>query len=123
MLVQRQWRQEGGPYAGTPLPQLQPVETPTKHNMKGVRKLTGRKAGRSRHVQISELRSRDEYDQAVLDFLVAIVVGKFLPKLMEGWNRQGGRLGCGERQLQPYILSFHFCFFFSFYSGPAVRVH
>ena len=38
---------------------------------------TGWKAGRCRHVQISELFSLEICDQAVLDFLVATEVGKF----------------------------------------------
>jgi len=47
---------------------------------KAVGKVTGWKAGRCRHVQISELLSRDECDQAVMDFLAATEVGKFPPK-------------------------------------------
>jgi len=45
-----------------------------------VGKATRWKAGRCRHVQVSELFSRDECDQAVMDFLVATEVGKFPPK-------------------------------------------
>jgi len=47
---------------------------------KAVGKATGWKAGRCRHVQVSELFSRDECDQAVVDFLAATEVGKFPPK-------------------------------------------
>ena len=47
---------------------------------KAVGKATGWKAGRCRHVQVSELFSRDECDQAVMDFLAATEVGKFPPK-------------------------------------------
>jgi len=47
---------------------------------KAVGKAMGWKAGRCRHVQISELFSRDECDQAVVDFLAATDVGKFPPK-------------------------------------------
>jgi hypothetical protein len=45
-----------------------------------VGKVTGWKAGRCRHVQVSELFSRDECDQAVMDFLAATEVRKFPPK-------------------------------------------
>jgi hypothetical protein len=45
-----------------------------------VGKATGWKAGRCRHVQISELFSIEECDQAVMDFLAATDIGKFLPK-------------------------------------------
>jgi len=47
---------------------------------KAVGKATGWKAGRCRHVQVSELFSRDECDQPVMDFLAATEVGKFPPK-------------------------------------------
>jgi len=47
---------------------------------KVVGKATGWKAGRCRHVQVSELFSRDECDQAVMDILAATEVGKFPPK-------------------------------------------
>jgi len=47
---------------------------------KAVGKATGWKAGRCRHVQVSELFSSDECDQAVMDFLAATELGKFLPK-------------------------------------------
>jgi hypothetical protein len=46
---------------------------------KAVRKATGWRAGRCRHVQISELFSIEECDQAVMDFLAATEVGKFPP--------------------------------------------
>ena len=48
-----------------------------------VGKATGWKAGRCRHVQISELFSIEECDQAVMDFLAATKVGKFSPKVKE----------------------------------------
>ena len=51
-----------------------------KELWKAVRKATGWKAGRCRHVQISELFSIEECDQAVMDFLAATEVGKFPPK-------------------------------------------
>jgi len=47
---------------------------------KAVGKVTGWKAGRCRHVQISELFTMEECDQAVIDFLAATDVGKFPPK-------------------------------------------
>jgi len=43
-------------------------------------KATGWKAGRCRHVQISELFTIGKCDQAVMDSLVATEVGKFPPK-------------------------------------------
>jgi len=46
---------------------------------KAVRKATDCRAGRCRHVQISELFSIEECDQAVMDFLAATEVGKFPP--------------------------------------------
>jgi hypothetical protein len=46
---------------------------------KAVGKATGWKAGRCRHVQVSELFSIEECDQAVMDFLAATEVGKFPP--------------------------------------------
>jgi hypothetical protein len=45
-----------------------------------VGKATGWKVGRCRHVQVSELFSIGECDQAVMDFLAAAEVGKFPPK-------------------------------------------
>jgi len=47
---------------------------------KAVGKAKGWKAGRCRHVQVSELFSMEECDQAVVDFLAATEVGKFPPK-------------------------------------------
>jgi hypothetical protein len=47
---------------------------------KVVGKAAGWKAGRYRYVQISELFSIEECDQAVMDFLAATEVGKFPPK-------------------------------------------
>jgi hypothetical protein len=40
----------------------------------------GWKAGRCRHMQISELLSVEECDQEVMDFLAATEVGKSTPK-------------------------------------------
>jgi len=48
---------------------------------KAVGKATGWTAGRCRHVQISELFSIEECDQAVMDSLAATEVGKFPAKV------------------------------------------
>jgi hypothetical protein len=45
-----------------------------------VGKATGWKAGRCRHMQVSELFSMEQCDQAVMDFLATTEVGKFPPK-------------------------------------------
>jgi len=45
-----------------------------------VGKSTGWKPGRCRHVQITDLFSVEECDQAVMDFLVATEVRKFPPR-------------------------------------------
>jgi hypothetical protein len=50
---------------------------------KAVGKATGWKAGRCRHVQVSELFSMEKCDQAVMDFLAATDVGKFPLKRVE----------------------------------------
>jgi len=47
---------------------------------KTVGQTTGWKAGRCRHVQISELFTIEECAQEVMEFLVATDVGKFHPK-------------------------------------------
>jgi len=52
-----------------------------KELRKAVGKATGWTAGRCRHVQISELFSIAECDQAVMDFLAATEVGKFPVKV------------------------------------------
>jgi hypothetical protein len=41
---------------------------------------TGRKAGRCRDVQVSELFSMEQCDKVVMDFLATTEVGKFPPK-------------------------------------------
>jgi hypothetical protein len=50
---------------------------------KAVGKATGWRAGRCRHVQISELFSMEKCDKAVLDFLATTEVGKFPPRRVE----------------------------------------
>jgi hypothetical protein len=52
-----------------------------KELWKAVGKATSWKAGRCRHVQITELFSIEECDQAVMNFLAANEVGKFPPKV------------------------------------------
>jgi hypothetical protein len=54
-----------------------------KELWKAVGEATGWKAGRCRLVQISELLSLDQCDQAVLDFLAAIEIGKSPPRQVE----------------------------------------
>jgi len=54
---------------------------PQKELWKAVGKAMGWKAGRCRHVQVSELFSIEVCDQAVMDFLAATEVGKFPPKV------------------------------------------
>jgi hypothetical protein len=44
---------------------------------RAVGKVMGWKAGRCRHVQVSELFCMQKCDQAVMDFLAATDVGKF----------------------------------------------
>jgi hypothetical protein len=56
---------------------------------KEVGKATGWRAGRCRHVQVSELLSMEKCDKAVMDFLAATDVGKFPPKT-GGGVRAGG---------------------------------
>ena len=68
------------PDAGVPLPPLQPVKRSPERTVEGGGKVTGWKAGRCRHVQISEMFSIVECDRAVMDFLVATEVRKFPPK-------------------------------------------
>jgi hypothetical protein len=50
-----------------------------KAQLKAVGKATGWKAGRCRHMQISELFSMEECDQAGMDFLAATEAEKFPP--------------------------------------------
>ena len=75
---------------------------------KAVGKVTGWKAGRCRQMQVSELFSMEECDQAVVDFLASTEVGKFPPKRLEVWSARRGRLRCGERRQWAYIFSFLF---------------
>ena len=65
-------------------------------------KATGCKAGRCRHVQISELFSIEECDQAVMDFLVATDVGKFPAQMNDGMEEAKRRAqvrGGGDGEL------------------------
>ena len=52
-----------------------------KELCQAVGKATGWNSGRCRHVQLSELFSLEQCDQAVMDFLAATEVGKFPPKV------------------------------------------
>jgi Na+-transporting NADH:ubiquinone oxidoreductase subunit NqrF len=58
---------------------------------KEVGKATEWRAGRCRHVKVSELFSIEKWDQAVMDFLVATDVGKFPPKTSAGATAGGQR--------------------------------
>ena len=82
---------------------------------------TGWKVGRCRLVQISEHFSIDECDQAVMDFLVATEVGKFLPKCSSCMERAQGlrlRSGVGDHRVIPFFLSlFLSVSYLSFVSG------
>ena len=75
-------------------------------------KATGWDPGRCCHVQISELFSFEECDQAVMDLLVATEVGKFLPKSrrsgMEWAQGMGLRSGIGGNGIIPFSLLLSF---------------
>ena len=75
-----------------------------------VGKAMGRKAGRCRQVQISELFSVEECDQAVVDFLAASEVVKFLPEWMTVWRWPRGWLRSRGQRRWGYI-SVPFCSF------------
>jgi hypothetical protein len=78
-----------------------------------VRKVTACRAGRCRHLQLSDLVSIEECDPAVMDFLVATAVGKFLPSLSSGMERPQGlglRGGIGGSGVIPFLLSFSLSF-------------
>jgi hypothetical protein len=61
---------------------------------KALGKATGWNVSRCRQVQISELFSLENCDQAVMDFLAATDVGKFPPELAEEF----GQDECGQDQ-------------------------
>jgi len=69
-----------GPDMGAPLLPLQPVERPAECTLESGGKVTGWKEGRCRHVQVSELFSMAESDEAVVDFQAATEVRKFPPE-------------------------------------------
>jgi len=79
---------------------------------KAVGQTTGWKAGRCRHVTISELFTIEECDQAVMDFLAATDVGKFRPKRRSGmeWAERLEARGQCWRQRDYSILSFFLSF-------------
>ena len=73
-------------------------------------KTRGWKAGRCRHMQVSELFSMEVCNQAVMDFLAATEVGNFPPKWMTEWRRRRGWLRRGGRRWWGFI-SVPFCSF------------
>jgi hypothetical protein len=95
-----------------------------------VGKATGWKAGRCRHVQISELFSIEECDQAVMDFLAATESGSSRPNETKWRYGVGSGLRAHERAQSSgaegaaimglYLssfLSFFLSFYLSFVSG------
>jgi len=82
---------------------------------------TGWKVGRCRHMQISELFTIEECDQAVKDFLVATEVGIFPPKTRSGIEQAEGLEARGRRWRQrdytilSFILSCHLCLSLTFH--------
>jgi hypothetical protein len=73
---------------------------------------TGRIAGICRHMQISELYSMEECDQVLMDFLVALQVGKFPPRcrsVVKHVLRLTEGRGAAEVGVHLRILSFPFC--------------
>jgi len=88
-----------------------------------VGKVMGWKAGRYRHVQVSELFSLEECDEAVMNFLVATEVGKLPPKSLDVWSRRRCCLRCGEWRQSVYIsLCLNcFCPSFSFHLSVAMK--
>jgi len=72
------------------------------------------RAGGCRPVQIPALLSNEEWDQALMDFLVATEVRKCPPKWSSGmeWaQRLGIRIGIGGNRVIPFALSFFSSFF------------
>ena len=51
-------------------------------------KATGWRAGRCQHVKVSELRSMEKCNKAVMDILAAADIGKFPPKRAEEEEEQ-----------------------------------
>ena len=93
---------------------------------KAVGKATGWKAGRCRHVQISELLSVEDGDQAVMDGLAATEVWKFPPKRRRygaGAEADSGAWSGGSGHISSLLFSFPFrsglvyLLVFSFVSG------
>jgi hypothetical protein len=89
---------KGGPSIGAPLPPLQEVENEQQELWKAVGRETSWKAGRCRHVQTWELFSLETCDQAVMGFLAATGVGKYIRRRAEQSVRGS--------------LSFHFVSFY-----------
>jgi len=101
------------PDAGAPLPPLQQMERPAEDTLEGSGWATCWKAGRCRHVQVSELFNIEECDQAVMDFLAATEVGKFPPKRSSGMEQAQG-LGLGGGAVGNGVILFSLSFFLSF---------
>jgi hypothetical protein len=59
------------------------MERPAEDALESGGKERSLKAGRCRHVRVSELFSMEKCDKAVMDFLAATDVGKFPPKRVE----------------------------------------
>jgi len=101
MQVVQRWR---GTDSGASRPALQPIETPEDKALKGEGSAPSWKAGRYRHVQISELFSMEICNQAVVDFLAATDVGRLPPRQAEqggqeqGGQEQGGQVQGGQEQ-------------------------
>jgi len=83
---------------------------------KKVGKATGWRAGRCRHVQVSELLSVEKCDKAVMDFLAATDVGKFPPE-MDGGGIRAGELSLISSPFPLYsmVTSLSDAFFLSFF--------
>ena len=62
-----------------------------KMRWKEMGRATGWRAGRCRHVQVSQLLSVQKCDKAVMDFLAATDIGRF-PLKLDGGGRAGGQL-------------------------------
>jgi len=106
MLVVRWLSEDGGANAEHLFSHFSLWRVQQKTLWKSVGKATGWKAGRCKHIQISELFSIEECDQEVMEFLPATGVGTFQPTGMMVWRRGGGGPRSGEREKWVYIRSF-----------------
>jgi hypothetical protein len=78
---------------------------------------TARNAGRCRHVQITELFSKEECDQVAMNFLAATYVRQLPPKCTTVWRWRRGGLRCGEAAMGLIVIPF-----VSFLFSPCVWV-